>query len=523
MISYTVYRLFSKTESHQTQQTSHAHPPQPTSRNIISSGIRAFISQTPLSLEEGERLQGEPRMNSPTRFRVIYLLLIVPFALAFLSWLYFPAIAQWTITNVFGYTTAEQQANMFWTGTLWFFYTWYTFVAIGVAGVWMVAAVFARKQHAITKCDFYPMVSFVVPAYNEEKNITRCITSLFQCAEKYQGNCEIIIVDDGSTDYTYEVAFSAAKTLHIQNPGVHCKVSRHMINLGKIEALKTGINKALGQVIAVVDSDSEWTPDTLKGLVDYLLSNGKKAATGYIHPQTEDAEGSFIVTLQQLEYSQGLAIDRCAQALGNCVLVVPGAIGIYDADLLRDILTEANIRSVTEDSEITLEMHKRGAKVGYLSTARSNTHAPEVLRSLWHQRLRWVTGWLHNTLDIHVDLFRKRSWLSALLWYSFIFEYFGAFVDLAAITAFPLLFWFAPDRLHFAYNLLVFAAYGLSISVVNQAIALKYAYNKFSHNRLLLYTPFFPFLWLINLFARLRSVIGYLFGSRGTWHPAEHR
>jgi biofilm PGA synthesis N-glycosyltransferase PgaC len=361
----------------------------------------------------------------------------------------------------------------------------------------------------------------VVPAYNEEENIVRCVTSLFQCAENYQGNCEIIIIDDGSTDYTYEVAYSVAKTLHIQHPTVPCKVTKHMINLGKTEALKTGINKALGQVIAVVDSDSEWMPNTLKKLVDYLLSNGKKAVTGYIHPQTEGAKTNFIVALQQLEYSQGLAIDRCAQSLGNCVLVVPGPIGVYDADLLRDILIETNIRSVTEDSEITLEMHKRGAKVGYLNTARSNTNAPQRLSSLWHQRLRWITGWLHNTLDIHVDLFRKRSWLSALLWYSYIFEYAGAFVDLAAITSFPFLFWFAPDRIHFAYNLVVFTAYGLLISVVTQVVALKYAYHKFSYNSLLLYTPFFPFLWLINVFARLRSIIGYLFGSRGTWHLAE--
>ncbi|MEM2968247.1 MAG: glycosyltransferase family 2 protein, partial [Candidatus Bathyarchaeia archaeon] len=251
------------------------------------------------------------------------------------------------------------------------------------------------------------------------------------------------------------------------------------------------------------------------------LSNGKSAVTGYIHPKTEGAKGSFLVALQQLEYSQGLGIDRCAQALGNCVLVVPGAIGIYNAKALRDILTESNIRSVTEDSEITLELHKRGGRVGYLSSARSDTNAPNRLKSLWHQRLRWLTGWLHNTLDIHVDLFRKHSWLSALLWYSLIFEYAGAFVDLVAIASFPLLFWFAPDRLHFAYNLIVFAVYGLIISIVNQAVALKYAYGKLRHDRLLKYTPFFPFLWLINLFARLRSMVAYMLGSRGTWHLAE--
>ena len=84
-------------------------------------------------------------MKSPTRFKLIYLTLLIPFALALLSWLYFPDIAQWIITNLFGYTTTAQPANIFWTGTLWFFYTWYTFVAIGVAGVWIVAAIFSRR------------------------------------------------------------------------------------------------------------------------------------------------------------------------------------------------------------------------------------------------------------------------------------------------------------------------------------------------------------------------------------------
>ncbi|MDX1813870.1 MAG: hypothetical protein R3319_03680, partial [Candidatus Bathyarchaeia archaeon] len=63
---------------------------------------------------------------------------------------------------------------------------------------------------------------------------------------------------------------------------------------------------------------------------------------------------------------------------------------------------------------------------------------------------------------------------------SYIFEHAGAFVDLAAILLFPFLFWFAPDRLHFAYNLVVFTAHGLIISIITQVVALKYAYQKFS-------------------------------------------
>jgi len=62
-----------------------------------------------------------------------------------------------------------------------------------------------------------------------------------------------------------------------------------------------------------------------------------------------------------------LDISRCAQSLGNNVLVVSGAIGLYDADVLRGILNEKNIHLVTEDLEITLEMHERGAGVDYVS------------------------------------------------------------------------------------------------------------------------------------------------------------
>ena len=447
-----------------------------------------------------------------------YLLFLLPFALAYLSWAYFPAIAQSVIRNVFDYIVLDRSANLFWLGLISFFYTWYTFLAIGFAGFWIIAALIARQKPAAKKQEFYPMVSFVVPAFDEEAHVAGCIQSLALCAEAYGGNCEVIVVDDGSTDSTFEAAWrSVAACKGASRCRIHWRVVRHMANLGKIEALRTGVNTALGQVIAVVDADSVWSSQALVHLVDALLVVGHKAVTGYIHPKT-DNPASFLVALQQLEYSQGLGIDRCGQSLGSCVLVVPGGIGVYDAALLRDILVEGNVRSVTEDSEITLEIQKRGGKVDYISAASCETDAPEGLNVLWRQRLRWYTGWLHNILDIHADLLRRKSWLSALLWYSFVFEFVGVFVDLAAVIAFPFLFWFAPDQLNFAFNLVIFVAYGLLISAVNQALALRFAYGDYGHLKLLRYTLFYPFLWIINVFARLRSIILYASGNDGKWH-----
>jgi biofilm PGA synthesis N-glycosyltransferase PgaC len=461
------------------------------------------------------------KLRLPESSRIFYLAFCIPFILAYASWLFFPVFADWLITQTFRYSASNQLVSWLWYAVIFFFYSWYTFLAIGVAGVWAVAAMFARVHKKKATQLSYPMVSFVVPAYNEERNVARCVKSLFKCAEKYPELCEIIVVDDGSSDYTYEIAWAAIGLNRGKYPKVRGKVIRHSVNLGKVEAIKTGLDRALGSLIAVVDADSYWMSDTLVKLVDHMLLNGKKAVTGYAHPTDGDAEMNPYVVLQQLEYSQGLGIARSAQSLGNNVLVVSGAVGLYDARVLREILSEKNVRSVTEDLEITLEMHKRGAGVGYVSAAASSTVAPMSLSVLWNQRLRWFTGWLHNTLSIHKDLLVRKSWLTLLLWYCYVFEFGGALIDLAALFTFPFLFWFAPDRISFVLSLLVFVPYGLLIGVINQAIALEYAYDKHNYRSLLFYTPFYPILRLINILARLTSSIKYFLGDNGSWHTAK--
>jgi len=453
--------------------------------------------------------------------KAIYLMFLVPFVLAYLSWQYFPLFVRWLLNLTLGYAPPNIPTDWLWSAVMLFLYSWYTFVAVGLAGIWALAALLSRARQRKARRAYSPMVSFVVPAYNEEKNVSRCVSSLFRCAEKYDGPCEIIVVDDGSSDYTYEVAWSAIGLNRRRRPQVRGKVIRHSANLGKIEAIKTGVNSALGSLIAVVDADSWWFPDTLVQLVDYVISNGKKAVTGYVHPSDGDSELDPYVILQQLEYSQGLGMERCAQSLGDSVLVVSGAIGLYDADILRAILSEKTLRSVTEDLEITLEMHKRGAGVGYVSLATSSSIAPQSFGALWNQRSRWFTGWLHNTLGIHRDMLMKRSSVSLLLWYCYVFEYAGASIDVAALVAFPFLFWFAPDRIIYAAGLLVFLPYGLLVGAVSQAIALKFAYNEHNYRDLLFYTPFYPILRLINLLARLSSFGKFLLGDNGKWHHAK--
>jgi hypothetical protein len=104
-----------------------------------------------------------------------------------------------------------------------------------------------------------PLISIIIPAYNAEKYLTSCLSSIEQ--QTYQ-NFEVIIIDDGSNDFTGDICDAFAtkdtrfKVIHQKNQGV--SVARNK-----------GIEKARGEYIAFIDSDDKITPE-------YLSSFGLK-------------------------------------------------------------------------------------------------------------------------------------------------------------------------------------------------------------------------------------------------------
>ncbi|MBK1794449.1 glycosyltransferase family 2 protein [Devosia sp. WQ 349] len=111
----------------------------------------------------------------------------------------------------------------------------------------------------------YPIVSVVIPTFNRGAAISRSVES---AANQDWPNIEIIIVDDHSTDDTWQYIQT------IKSPRV--RAVRHEVNGGGGRARNTGIDEAKGDFIAFLDSDDYWSPDKISRQMEVSTSRGDK-------------------------------------------------------------------------------------------------------------------------------------------------------------------------------------------------------------------------------------------------------
>ena len=113
--------------------------------------------------------------------------------------------------------------------------------------------------------DTLPRLSVVIPLYKEEDNVERLIDELHSALERYPGEFEFVLVDDGSTDRTRELLLEARA-----NRGDHIMVISHRRNLGQTQAMQTGLQAARGDVIAFMDGDLQNDPADILAMVEKL-------------------------------------------------------------------------------------------------------------------------------------------------------------------------------------------------------------------------------------------------------------
>ncbi|RLG40042.1 MAG: hypothetical protein DRO05_07395 [Thermoproteota archaeon] len=235
----------------------------------------------------------------------------------------------------------------------------------------------------------YPSVSIIIPAHNEEKTIEDCILSALE--DPYP-NKEIIVVDDGSTDRTYEIASKYAREGKI-------KLLRRPPSGKKAYAVNYGLMFSKGEVVVVMDADTMIERGSLWELVKFLQLPNTGGVAGNIKVLNTE---SFWCKLQAYEYMTSMESGRRFYGLVGTVLVIPGAYGVVK----REVLTSTgrfDADTITEDFDFTLKIHKTRMRVRFSPEAIAWTKAPETIKGWIRQRIRWSRGQL-ETLMKHRDM-----------------------------------------------------------------------------------------------------------------------
>ncbi|MAG61300.1 hypothetical protein CMI43_00550 [Candidatus Pacearchaeota archaeon] len=271
----------------------------------------------------------------------------------------------------------------------------YTSIYIGlVATAFYILTFIAdikREREFFTE-DELPKVSVIIPAYNEEKTIQLTIDSILK-SDYPKDKLDILIVDDGSSDKTYE------RASEYENKGI--RIFKQEVNGGKGKALNKGIKESRGDFIFTMDADTIVDKKSLKTMTRYFKNPEVMSVT----PAMVTREAKTIMQrIQSVEYLTGLFLRKTFAAL-NAIHITPGAFSAYRKSFFEKHggYDEDNI---TEDLEVALRIQYHKYTIENAPEAPAYTIPPADFNSLLKQRRRWYAGLIKNTWN-YKKLFGK--------------------------------------------------------------------------------------------------------------------
>lgn len=270
---------------------------------------------------------------------------------------------------------------------------------------------------------YYPFVSVLVPAHNEERVIGNTVDAI---ARSYypKDKLEIIVINDSSTDKTGEVLkekqkiYSNLKVLEIKPP---------LGAKGKSNALNQGLKIAQGDYIVVYDADNTPERKAILNLVKFIIKDPNLGAVvGKFRTRNKDR--SLLTKFINIET---LSFQWLVQAARNYFLgltTIPGTNFIIRKSLLEKI-GGWNIHSLTEDTELTIRIYKEGYRIMWIPTAVTWEQEPERLKIWIKQRTRWARGNISVIASYLKNIFSLRSKVAFDLIY-FAYIYLAAFTSI---------------------------------------------------------------------------------------------
>jgi len=255
-----------------------------------------------------------------------------------------------------------------------------------------------RKPYHKATPGYAPRVAVLIPAYNEETVIVRTIRSVLSSDYK---NLHVIVIDDGSSDRTAEVA-SEAYAGEIKAGRVRVLTKP---NAGKAAALNYALDRMSEEIYVGIDADTVIAADAISKLIPHFEDPMIGAMAG-------NAKVGNRVNLwtrwQALEYITSQNFERRALDLFHVVTVVPGAIGAWRTAPVK-AAGGYPVNTVAEDADLTMNLLEQGLKVDYEDRALAFTEAPIDMKGLMRQRFRWSFGTLQAVWKHRAAFVRNKA------------------------------------------------------------------------------------------------------------------
>lgn len=278
----------------------------------------------------------------------------------------------------------------------------YLFVVIGTInflhmGLYIIGAnlydikQFVRHRRPLRKpAGKSPLVSLVIPAYNEEASIERCLDSIRKNTYR---KVEIFVHNDNSKDRTAAIVRAYQK----KYPHVQLRLVNRRRQIGKAEGANYCIKRyAKGDLVMTLDADCTLEKHAIKRAVDHFRD--PKVVGVAANVKITDSP-SVLGLLQQFEHMIGYRSKKF-YTLANCEFVVGGVASTYRMDVLqRAGLYDTDTQ--TEDIGLSMKIvvqADKGERIVYAADVLAMTDPVLTFKGLLRQRYRWKLGMIQNLL-----------------------------------------------------------------------------------------------------------------------------
>jgi hyaluronan synthase len=185
------------------------------------------------------------------------------------------------------------------------------------------------KYKPIEDVNYRPTITVIVPCKNEEAMIAKTITAITE-SDYPSDKLKVVVVDDGSTDRTYQIAK--------QYESDRIEIIKHSHNKGKRQAFSTGFRSSDSELVICIDSDTIVAKDAIRLLVQPFSDDKVVAVCG--HGEAANKDKNLLTKIQHYWYQDMFTLVKRMESSINAVTCCSGILAAYRRDVVNEVIDE---------------------------------------------------------------------------------------------------------------------------------------------------------------------------------------